>query len=53
MNIKTEGTERLLQIPYGHGGYDKFSVDRALKSRDSRSLLKTDSAERSIFCGTR
>ncbi|MGA7075881.1 MAG: hypothetical protein WBZ42_04965 [Halobacteriota archaeon] len=52
-SAKTQSTERLLQILYGHGGYDKLSVDRALKNLDSRLLLKIDAAERSIFCGTR
>lgn len=52
-STKTQSTERLLQILYGHGGYDKLSVDRALKNLDSRSLFKIDAAERSTFCGTR
>jgi hypothetical protein len=52
-STKTRSTERLLQILYGHGGYDKLSVDWALKNLDSRLLLKIDAAERSIFCGTR
>ena len=52
-STKTQSTERLLQILYGHSGYDKLSVDRALKNLDSRLLLKIDAAERSTFCGTR
>jgi hypothetical protein len=43
--------ERLLQILYGRGGYDKLSVERALKGLSPRALFKLDAAERSVFCG--
>jgi hypothetical protein len=49
----TESAERLLQILYGHGGYDKPSVERALRSLSPQLLLKLDAAERSVFCGSK
>ena len=48
---ENHGTERLLQILYGHGGYNKHAVERALRSLSPRLLLKLDAAERSVFCG--
>ena len=47
------GTERLLQILYGHGGYSKHAVQRALRSLSPWLLLKLDAAERSVFCGNK
>jgi hypothetical protein len=46
------GTERLLQILYGHGG-NKHAVQWALRSLSPRLLLKLDAAERSAFCGNK
>ncbi len=43
--------ERLRFILYGHGGYDRDSVDRALKKMHPKLLLKVDSFERSAYCG--
>jgi hypothetical protein len=42
--------ERLLQILYVHGWYDKPSMARARRSLSPRLLLRLDAADRSTFC---
>jgi|GEM_PF-1993871 len=43
----------LSQILHGRAGYDMDTVARALEGLNPKLWLKIDSAERSVFCGTK